>query len=159
VELDFSQIYTDNTFMNDKIFKIYNEIKTIFKENRESRAVSYLFHSLYYECESLLQTKEKILLNSQIPNKDYFSFADNAKLTRPINKNLYDCVSSNMVDDFFEKLKNTSVTKIKSENITAIVYRIAIDFCTAIDIMKQSDQKTPGTYFEYFIGHLFSINF
>jgi hypothetical protein len=159
VGLDFISIYADNTIMNNSILKIYDEIKSIFKENNESRAVSHLFHSLYYECENLLQSKEKIPLNSQIPNKSYFSFEDNKKLTRPINKKLYDIVSSDMVNDFFEKLKNGSVTEIKAEDITAIVYRIAINFCVSIDIIKQSDQKTPGTYFEYLMGHLFSINF
>jgi hypothetical protein len=145
--------------MSINILKIYNEIKTIFRENKESRAVSHLFHCLYYECESFLQTRERTPLISQIPNKGYFSFVDDIKLTRPINKDLYDHVSSDMVNDFFEKLKNGSVSEIKPEDITAIVYRIAIDFCAAIDMLKQSDQKTPGTYFEYFMGHLFSINF
>jgi len=145
--------------MNDNIFKIYDEIKTVFKESKESRAVSHLFHSLYYECENLLQTREKMPLNSQIPNKAYFSYKENKKLTRPINNNLYDCVSSDMVNDFFERLKINSIAEISADNITAIVYRIAIDFCVAIDLLKESDQKTPGTYFEYLMGHLFSINF
>ena len=29
-------------------------------------------------------------------------------------------------------------------------------FCCAIDIQKSGDKKTPGTFFEYFIGYLFS---
>jgi hypothetical protein len=145
--------------MNDTIFKIYDEIKGVFKENKESRAVSHLFHSLYYECENLLLSKEKIPLNSQIPNKVYFSYKENKKLTRPINNNLYDHVSSDMVNDFFDKLKNNSIVEISANDITAIVYRIAINFCATIDLIKESDQKTPGTYFEYLMGHLFSINF
>jgi hypothetical protein len=64
-----------------------------------------------------------------------------------------------MINDFFEKLKNGSVAEIKADDITAIIYRTAIDFCVVIDIIKQSDQKTPGTYFEYLMGHLFSIKF
>jgi hypothetical protein len=145
--------------MNDNILKIYDEIKSVFKENKESRAVSHLFHELYYECENLLSAKEKVSLNSQILNKEYFSYNGNKRLTRPINKNIYDFVSSDMINDFFEKLKNNSVKEINATDITAIVYRIAINFCVAIDILKESDQKTPGTYFEYLMGHLFSINF
>jgi hypothetical protein len=145
--------------MSDNIFKIYDEIKTVFKENKESMAISHLFHVLYYECENLLKQKEKIPLISQIPNKDYFSFENDKKMTRPINKRLYENVSSDMVNDFFEKLKNNSITEINANEITTIVYRIAIDFCAVIDILKQSDQKTPGTYFEYLMGHLFSLKF
>jgi hypothetical protein len=159
VGLAFIQNLSYNNFMSENILKIYDEIKGIFKENRESRAISHLFHELFFECENLLLTKEKIPLNSQIPNKDYFSYKENKKLTRPINKNLYDFVLPDMVNNFFKKLKTNSVSEISANDITAIVYRIAIDFCVVVDIIKDSDQKTPGTYFEYLMGHLFSINF
>ena len=145
--------------MSDNILKIYNQIKTVFKENNESRAISHLFQKLYYESEHLLSSRDKIPLNSQISNKDYFSYKENKKLTRPINKNLYDNVTDDIVNTFFEKLKDNAVADLKSNDITAIVYRIAIDFCATIDIIKESDQKTPGTYFEYLMGHLFSIHF
>jgi hypothetical protein len=157
--LGFLSICADNINMSDAIFKIYNEIKGIFKEHKETKAVSNLFLSLYYECESLLETKEKTLLNSQIAHKTYFSYKENKKLTRPINTNLYDSVSPDKVNAFFDKLKNNSVAEINAKDITAVVYRIAINFCAAIDLLKEADQKTPGTYFEYLMGHLFSVNF
>ena len=145
--------------MNNNILKIYDQIKSVFKEIKEPEAISHLFQELFNECEHLLSSKEKVLLNSQIINKEYFSYGENRKLTRPINKNLYDHATDNMVNSFFEKLKINSITDITAENITFIVYRIAISFCAAIDIIKESDQKTPGTFFEYLMGHLFSINF
>ena len=145
--------------MSDNIFKIYEQIKTVFKEKRESRAISHLFHELFFECEQLLSKKEKISLNSLIANKEYFSYKDKNKLTRPINKNLYDYVSEDLVNNFFDKLKINDILSFNAADITAIIYRIAINFCTAIDVLKESDQKTPGTYFEYLIGHLFSISF
>ena len=145
--------------MNVNIFNIYEQIKIVFKEKRESRAISHLFQELFFECEFLMSQKEKIPLNSLIPNKEYFSFKDKSKLTRPVNEYLYNYVSEGMINDFFDKLKNNSILEIKANDITAIVYRIAINFCTAIDLLKESDQKTPGTYFEYLIGHLFSISF
>jgi len=145
--------------MDNRIFNIYNEIKIVFKEYRESRAISHLFQELYYECDSLLSKRERILLKSQIPNKEYISFRGKTKMTRPINKNLFDYVSENLINSFFEKLKMNKITDFNPQDITAIVYRIAISFCVAIDILKDSDQKTPGTYFEYLIGHLFSISF
>ena len=145
--------------MNDNILKIYDQLRAVFKENKESRATSHLFQELFYECEQLLSSKEKVLLNSQITNKEYFSYRENKKLTRAINNNLYDYVTDSMVNHFFEKLKINGITDIPANDITAVVYRIAINFCVAIDILKESDQKTPGTFFEYLMGHLFSINF
>ena len=145
--------------MNDIIFRIYDQLKDIFRENKESMDISYLFKELFNECEHLLSSKEKVLLNSQIINKEYFSYSENRKLTRPINKNLYDHTTNSMVNTFFEKLKTNAITDLPAENITSIVYRIAISFCATIDIIKESDQKTPGTFFEYLMGYLFSINF
>jgi len=145
--------------MSKRIFEIYEQIKTVFKENRESRANSHLFLELFYECNNLLSTFDRESLVSQIENKEYFSYKKGNKLTRSINKHLYDSVTEEMLKDFFEKLKCNSITELNPSIITAIVYRIAISFCVAIDILKESDQKTPGTYFEYLIGHLFSIHF
>ena len=145
--------------MNENILKIYDQIKRVFGENIESKAISHLFQELFFECEHLLSSREKVSLNSQIINKEYFSYRQNKKLTRPINKNLYGYVTDDMINTFFEKLKNNMITDLTPTDITAIVYRIAINFCVAIDIIKESDQKTPGTYFEYLMGHLFSINF
>jgi hypothetical protein len=57
--------------MSDTIIKLYDEIKGIFRENKESRAISHLFHNLYYECENLLLSREKMPLKSQ-PIKTIF---------------------------------------------------------------------------------------
>jgi hypothetical protein len=54
---------------------------------------------------------------------------------------------------------NNSLHEIAANDITAVVYRVAIDFCATIDLIKVGDQKTPGTYFEYLMGYLFFINF
>lgn len=40
--------------------------------------------------------------------------------------------------------------------ISQVLYTYAISFCAAIDILKNGDQKTPGTFFEYFVGYFFS---
>jgi hypothetical protein len=132
--------------MNNNILKIYDQIKSVFKEIKEPEAISHLFQKLFNECEHLLSSKEKVLLNSQIINKEYFSYGENRKLTRPINKNLYDHATDNMVNSFFEKLKINSITDITAENITSIVYRIAISFCATIDIIKESDQKLQALF-------------
>ena len=145
--------------MNSNILKFYDKIKLIFKENNEILDASYSFQELYYECERFLSTKDKIPLNSQINNKEYFSFKEKNKLTRPINKNLYNTSTNNMINSFFDKLKNNTIKEFNSNYITSIIYHIVINFCSAIDIIKESDQKTPGTFFEYFIGLLFSIHF
>ena len=145
--------------MSEDIFRIYDQIKEVFKENKDSLAVSHLFLELYCTSEDILKNKEKVPLKCHIPNKDYFSFSEKGKLSRPINKLLYDNATSDKINCFFEKLMNKSLQEIPASDITAAVYRVAIDFCATIDLIKVGDQKTPGTYFEYLMGYLFFINF
>jgi hypothetical protein len=45
---------------------------------------------------------------------------------------------------------------MESERITRIIYSVAASFFCFIDLTKDGDQKTPGTFFEYLIGHLFA---
>jgi hypothetical protein len=40
--------------------------------------------------------------------------------------------------------------------MTPFIYTMAMAFCVATDVQKIGDRKTPGTYFEYLVGHLFA---
>src|SRR5205814_8921307 len=42
------------------------------------------------------------------------------------------------------------------DQMSRIIYSVAVSFFCFIDLTKQGDQKTPGTFFEYLIGHLFA---
>ncbi len=49
-----------------------------------------------------------------------------------------------------------SVPSMEPDRITRIIYSVAVSFFCFIDLTKDGDQKTPGTFFEYLIGHLFA---
>ena len=75
-----------------------------------------------------------------------------------MNKEIY--IDDPAVLDFFWKgLLSNSLTAVPSHDITKASYTVAISFCCTIDLLKDSDQKTPGTYFEYFMGYLYSRQF
>ena len=59
-------------------------------------------------------------------------------------------------DRFCDSLDKGDLTGLSADTITRIIYSAAISFCCYVDIHKDGDQKTPGTFFEYLIGHLFA---
>lgn len=53
-------------------------------------------------------------------------------------------------------MSKRDLNRFTPEKITEIIYSVAISFCCYIDLTKQRDQKTPGTFLEYLISHLFA---
>jgi hypothetical protein len=53
-------------------------------------------------------------------------------------------------------LINNELGNTTPEEITKALYTMAISFCAVIDLGKSGDQKTPGTFFEYFASHWFA---
>src|SRR5262249_29597810 len=45
-----------------------------------------------------------------------------------------------------------------SEEATRTLYTLAMSFCAANDVIKGGDKKTPATYFEILIGHIFAAH-
>ena len=75
-------------------------------------------------------------------------------MSRPVNRALFQrgsegwtSVRDAMVDD--------TLTQLEPDIITGALYTAAISFCSAVDLIQRS-QKTPGTFFEYFVAFFFS---
>ncbi|KAB2720392.1 hypothetical protein [Brucella intermedia] len=102
---------------------------------------------------SYLSTLNRTPLVSIIPNKKYFMFTDSqrSKSSRSVNESLY---LGDLDRSAIDKVLSCEFDNFSSDDITKIVYTCAISYCCATDILKKSDQKTPGTFFEVLIGHL-----
>lgn len=100
-----------------------------------------------------LATLGRAPLLSKIPGKSYFIFSDpvRGKTSRSVNEALYDDALDAAA---IEKVLKCDFVGMTSEEITKAVYTCAIAYCCATDILKKSDQKTPGTFFEVLVGHL-----
>lgn len=111
----------------------------------------------------------QIPCNSRVPGKEYFAFEQTTAagkfLSRPVNQALFD-LDLDSVAAFFELLDPSTADGAQSiqealsswdrGHLQKTLYSMAIAFCCAIDIQKNGDKKTPGTFFEYFVGYLFS---
>lgn len=116
-----------------------------------------IFRELYEAALAANAGYSVVELSSLIPDKGYFARQGTTpKISRAINDHLY-----RPSPDEWSKLEEAIVAGDLSdwtpETITTVVYSLAMTFCVHIDLTRQGDQKTPGTFFEYLIGHLFAL--
>lgn len=132
----------------------YKQFKSEITTNTAlSTVATDILKGLFTVCFEYLCSCNKLELISNIPNKQYYSFQNNIKFSRPVNKALF-LNDIRPVNDFWTNLIEGKIDRQSSEEITNICYTIAMSFCCSIDLLKDKDQKTPGTFYEYFISHL-----
>lgn len=102
-----------------------------------------------------LHTLNRIELTSQVPEKSYFAFAGPKKTSRAVNTALF-MPTATPWDELCNALKTDTLSTLTADVINKTIYSAAISFCCFVDLNKTGDQKTPGTFFEYLIGHLFA---
>jgi hypothetical protein len=109
----------------------------------------------------LLAIASRADLVSGVPGKEYFSFqltvGTKTRTSRGINKALF----NDDIDDVLGILAQIIAKDIPSDpfELHTALYTAAISFPAAIDITKDNDKKSPGTYLENLVGHLAAVTF
>jgi hypothetical protein len=107
---------------------------------------------------------EEIPLISQVPNKTYFAFRrtittgkhkDVVRHSRPVNRALFIQSAADFGAALGHFLSGDYSTLGEPET-TRLLYTCAMSFCAVNDIHTVGDKKTPATFFELFISHLFA---
>ena len=107
----------------------------------------------------LNKNTRRLDLKSLVKGKSYFAFLQNQRISRPVNAGLF-IYDGEMLTKLIEKLRaNPGLDWLSTDKCNRFLCTIAISFCALIDVTADKDQKTPGTFFEMFIGHLFSLTF
>lgn len=135
----------------------YRELGDALRKGTEFKSDSVWKALKALAADSLAYTascKRKNLI-SQIKGKGYFAFEKGTRLSRPINEALF-VPDTQVVERFFDCIRENAFTALTADELTKACYTVAISFCAAVDLQKSGDQKTPGTFFEYLIGHLFA---
>lgn len=139
---------------------IYHRLTLLAREDYRGIAMSESLSELTLEsAKYLLKDCDMVSLKSRVEGKEYVSFTDQSgKLSRPVNKNLFmfDITQiSNICDLFAER----TFKGISEDEMTKLLYTMGICFPCFIDLKKTNDKKTGGTFFEFFIGHIFAYRF
>jgi hypothetical protein len=141
--------------MSQKIEELYRQIQKNLIKDIKSTKVSDVLTDIFIESTKFLGSFKRCELDSKIPGKKYFAFQYKNKISRAINNTLY----NPSIDDWFallRALRTGDFSSLSVKRISNVIYCLAISFSAVIDLTKSGDQKTPGTFFEYLIGHLFA---
>ena len=138
----------------------YKNIKK-YKDNLSDHNLTDEFSALCDDCLQYLSSCKKVALTFDDPSKKFFAWSpseDSEKLSRAINELLLPDIptAQKAKNKFIDALKSGNYSKITTTEITQGCYVISITFCAVVDLEKERDQKTPGTFFEYFIGHCYA---
>jgi len=133
---------------------LYADVAKAFRTDRRGDAISGLILETCNDALRYLAKRERRSLISGVEGKEYFSFVGSkGKLSRPVNLALFD-PGSDRLEVLFEALRRGSTSTMSPDDITSACYSAAIGFSCLVDLEKDGDQKTPGTFFEYLICHL-----
>jgi hypothetical protein len=97
---------------------------------------------------------KRVELTSQVPRKEYFSYvlASNKKtLSRPVNAALFDASVLDVSAQW-----NAWIAGELNDASPSLIYTMVTAYCVASDLFDRNNKKGPATYFEIFVGHLFS---
>jgi hypothetical protein len=134
---------------------IYQKLQAEFHKNVKSEGNRDLIGELFAACSQFLSKAHRLDLTSLVPGKSYFAFKIGKKLSRAVNRDLF-VPATEEWKLFCEAIYKKRNPDLESARITRIIYSVAVSFFAFVDLTKQGDQKTPGTFFEYLIGHLFA---
>lgn len=140
----------------DRIEELYRALQRAQAADLKAPAVSGLLGDLLTESVKATASYKRVPLTTVIPGKTYFAFENKrGKISRAVNADLY---RPKLADwrRVTAALSSGNFKGLSEDRITRAIYSAAISFCVTIDLTRTGDQKTPGTYFEYLIGHLFA---
>jgi hypothetical protein len=144
-----------NHTKSEEIINLYIQLQKEGKKNCFSENTIEILSEIFLRTQKFLNRMKKINLISKVAGKSYFAFALNEKTSRAINTNLYNA----SIEDWMEivtSIKQNNIEAHPKEFIDKVLYTIVASFIASIDLIKSRDQKTTGTFFEYFIAFLFS---
>jgi hypothetical protein len=133
----------------------YRKLQDVFSKDVKSEENQILIGNVYEASWRFVSKARPKVLKSLVPNKEYFAFELGKKLSRAVNKQLF-VPDTKGWEAFRKAIAAKRAPDMDSDRITRIIYSAAISFFCFIDLTKDGDQKTPGTFFEYLIGHLFA---
>jgi hypothetical protein len=153
----------DMQFAGYKKLRTPNNLKQIHTEHYAS-----LIADLCLTSRILIEKEcEELPLKSLVSGKEYFAYRrtttsstnlQTVRTSRPINKALY-IRNNEEFASLIECFLQSNYEILSADTITQLLYTIAMSFCVANDVHKTGDKKTPATFFELFVAHLFARQF
>ncbi len=137
----------------------YDSVNESAKRDLRSKAVSEALEDLIGRSLAFLDDCKRAPLKSNVAGKSYFAFRageGSKKTSRPINVALFDAA---LTRRHLARVVRADLSGLDLETRSRVLYSAAISYCGATDLLKTDDKKTPGKFFEAFVGHLVATTF
>jgi hypothetical protein len=137
----------------------YVRLKTLAKNDLKSADVTAELAAIFSQSLALVRKQADLVdLVSNVPGKTYVMarMKVGAKTSRPINSALFDL---NATDVELTKIAGGNVGGFTEKRLNPLLYTAAMSFCLATDLTGVGNRKSPGTFFEFFVGHLAALKF
>lgn len=138
----------------------YESVTESAKRDLKGNAVSEALEELIGRSLAFLNDScKRVLLRSNVPGKKYFAFRPKdgpEKISRPVNDALFD---ARLAKKHLSRVVRANISMLDPETRKKVLYSAAMSYCGATDLLKKDDKKTPGTFFQAFVGHLVARTF
>ncbi|HET6384128.1 MAG TPA: hypothetical protein VFJ58_12115 [Armatimonadota bacterium] len=137
---------------------LYRELGRRVRAEAATPDLSQLLLDIARLCLEYLSGAARVPLISQVIGKEYFAFEIAPRRSRPLNAALFE-ETTETLQRFLDSLSSDSLSDFGAEQITRACYTLVMSFCCMVDLQGPGDQKTPGTFFELVVCHLFARRF
>jgi hypothetical protein len=133
----------------------YEAVKTACSDYQSPHLGDCILDLVLWSLDFLNNHARPVKLSSKIKGKEYYSFALSANQpARPANLQFF-LNDENKITKFWK----SDFTILKQKDLQKVLYTAALVPCLVRDLFDRNDKKSSATYFECFIGHLFSKKF
>ena len=132
-----------------KLAGLYAALATAAKQDLTSKRTRDALKAIIAESHVQVGNATSSGLTSNVPGKTYRMITLGIRTSRPVNDALFDLTVP--IQRIFDAADgNVPAMPI----LDKALYTAGMSYAIAADITKDGDKKSPGTFFEIFVGHL-----
>lgn len=138
----------------DELRSAYDAVKRAVQNDCGSDASSRSIIELaVIALQFLGEDCEQVELHSLVPGKEYVSFARDGVVARPANRELFANDVRAITRDWASWARGR---EIGHPRLSQMLYTVALAPGLAMELFNRNDKKSPATFFEHMIGHIFA---
>lgn len=134
----------------------YRTLTEVAGADLKGAATEAALRKLITESLKFIKQADLVPLISKVPGKKYAMASYKGRYSRPINQDLFDVAKLKpaLLDAVFKLQPSASPLVLDK-----CLYTVAMSYPVANDLEKDGDKKSPGTFFEILMGHIFAARY
>lgn len=143
-----------NMVSRDQLRNAYDAVKRAVQSDCGSDASARSIIELaVIALQFLREDCQQVDLQSLMPGKEYISFSRDGVVARPVNQELFISDARTITRDWRLWARGK---EIGHRRLSQLLYTVALAPGLAMELFNRNDKKSPATYFEHMIGHIFA---